>query len=111
MPAQIGSNLGGILCAIGIGMASTKMVWAGVVLFSAFVIFTLITLPVEFNASNRAVAVLEHEGMISRGEVDGTRAVLNAAAMTYVAGALSAIMQLLYFLMRAGLLGGRSDDD
>lgn len=110
-PAQIGSNIGGFLCAIGLAMASTKMVWAGVVLFSAFVVFTLVTLPVEFNASNRAVAVLQQEGMISRGEVDGTRAVLNAAALTYVAGAISAIMQLLYFLMRAGLLGGRDNDE
>jgi Zn-dependent membrane protease YugP len=110
-PAQIGSNLGGILCGIGLAMASTKMVWAGVVLFSAFVIFTLVTLPVEFNASSRAVQVLEHSNMISRDEVAGTRAVLNAAALTYVAGAISAIMQLVYFLFRAGLLGGRSDDD
>jgi len=109
-PAQIGSNIGGILCAVGIAMASTQMVWLGVVLFSAFVIFTLITLPVEFNASNRAVQVLETSGMIMRSEVDGTRAVLNAAAMTYVAGAISAIMQLLYFLIRAGILGGRRDD-
>jgi uncharacterized protein len=109
-PAQIGSNIGGFLCAVGVAMASTNMVWLGVVLFSAFVIFTLVTLPVEFNASNRAVAVLESEGMISRGEVDGTRAVLNAAAMTYVAGAISAIMQLVYFLMRAGLIGGRDED-
>ncbi|HEX5656031.1 MAG TPA: zinc metallopeptidase [Polyangiales bacterium] len=109
-PAQIGSNIGGFLCAAGVAMASTNMVWLGVVLFSAFVIFTLVTLPVEFNASNRAVAVLQSEGMISRGEVDGTRAVLNAAAMTYVAGAISAIMQLVYFLMRAGLLGGRDED-
>lgn len=109
-PAQIGSNIGGMLCAIGIGLASTKMVWAGVVLFSAFVVFTLVTLPVEFNASSRAVAVLEQEGMISRSEVDGTKAVLNAAAMTYVAGAIGAIMQLLYFLMRSGLLGGRDED-
>jgi uncharacterized protein len=109
-PAQFGSNFGVILASIGLAMASTKMVWAGVVLFSAFVIFTLVTLPVEFNASSRAVAVLEQEGMISRGEVDGTRAVLNAAAMTYVAGAISAIMQLLYFLFRAGLLGGRDEE-
>ncbi len=109
-PAQIGSNLGGILCAIGIGLASTKMVLVGVVLFSAFVLFTLVTLPVEFNASNRAVAVLEQTGMITSAEVGGTRAVLNAAAMTYVAGALAAIMQLLYFLLRSGLLGGRNDD-
>jgi Zn-dependent membrane protease YugP len=110
-PAQIGSNFGGFLCAIGFAMASTKMVWAGVILFSAFVVFTLITLPVEFNASNRAVAVLEQSGMIAGSERDGTRAVLNAAAMTYVAGAISAIMTLLYFLIRAGLLGGRGDDD
>lgn len=109
-PAQIGSNLGGILCAVGIGLASTQMVWAGVILFSAFVIFTLITLPVEFNASNRAVQVLETSGMITRSEVDGTRAVLNAAAMTYVAGAISAIMQLFYFLIRAGILGGRREE-
>jgi uncharacterized protein len=110
-PAQIGSNLGGILCAIGVAMASTQMVWAGVVLFSAFVVFTLITLPVEFNASSRAVAVLADSNMIGRDEMDGTRAVLNAAALTYVAGAISAILQLLYFLFRAGLLGGRSNDD
>lgn len=109
-PAQIGSNLGGFLCAIGVAMASTQMVWAGVVLFSAFVIFTLVTLPVEFNASSRAVGVLETSGMITRAEVGGTRAVLNAAALTYVAGAVSAILQLLYFLMRAGILGGRRDD-
>lgn len=109
-PAQIGSNVGGILCAIGVAMASTQMVWAGVVLFSAFVLFTLITLPVEFNASNRAVAVLEQAGMISRSEIDGTRAVLNAAALTYVAGAISAILQLLYFLIRAGILGGRREE-
>jgi uncharacterized protein len=110
-PAQIGSNLGGILAMIGIGLASTQMVWAGVILFSAFVVFTLVTLPVEFNASSRAVAVLQQEGIISRSEVDGTKAVLNAAAMTYVAGALGAIMQLLYFLVRAGILGGRGDED
>jgi Zn-dependent membrane protease YugP len=109
-PAQIGSNLGGILCAIGLAMASTQMVWAGVILFSAFVVFTLITLPVEFNASNRAVAVLEQSGMITRSEIDGTRAVLNAAALTYVAGAISAILQLLYFLVRAGILGGRREE-
>ncbi len=109
-PAQIGSNFGMILSGIGLAMHSTGMVWAGVVLFSAFVIFTLVTLPVEFNASSRAVAVLEQEGIIRSDEVPGTRAVLNAAALTYVAGAITAIMQLLYFLMRAGVLGGRDDD-
>lgn len=109
-PAQIGSNLGTMIATLGIFMASAQLAWAGVILFSAFVLFTLITLPVEFNASNRAVAVLEREGMVARSEVDGARAVLNAAAMTYVAGALSAIMQLLYFAQRAGLLGGRDEE-
>jgi Zn-dependent membrane protease YugP len=110
-PAQIGSNFGGILVMAGAALASTKLMFAGVVLFSAFVVFTLVTLPVEFNASSRAVAVLSEHGIISRSEEAGTRAVLNAAAMTYVAGALASIMQLLYFLIRSGLLGGRSDDD
>jgi Zn-dependent membrane protease YugP len=110
-PAQIGSNLGVLLSGLGLAMASTQMVWAGIVLFSAFVIFTLVTLPVEFNASSRAVQVLESSGMVTSAEVPGARAVLNAAALTYVAGAISAIMQLLYFLMRAGLLGGRSDEE
>ncbi len=114
-PAMIGSNLGGILCAVGIGMqtmsgAGTWMVWAGVVLFSVFVVFTLITLPVEFNASRRAVAALQEGGLITRAEIEPASAVLRAAAMTYVAAAITAILQLLYFLMRAGLLGGRRDE-
>lgn len=110
-PAMVGSNLGGILCAMGIGLQVTGMVWVGIVLFSAFVLFTLVTLPVEFNASKRAVAVLQSSGMIDAHEAPGTSAVLRAAAMTYVAAALGAIMQLLYFLMRAGLLGGGRSDD
>lgn len=109
-PAMIGSNFGGFLAAIGLGLQSTGMIWAGIILFSAFVVFTLITLPVEFDASNRAVAALQEAGMIDRDEMPGTKAVLRAAAMTYVAAAISAILQLVYFLIRAGLLGGRRDD-
>lgn len=114
-PAMIGSNLGGILCAIGLGMQTMSgsvswMVWAGIILFSVFVVFTLVTLPVEFNASSRAVVALQESGLISRSEVDATSAVLRAAAMTYVAAAITAILQLLYFLWRAGLVGGRRDD-
>jgi uncharacterized protein len=109
-PATIGSNLGTVIAGLGLAAQSTGMVWVGVVMFSAFVLFTLVTLPVEFDASNRAVAALEASGMIEPFEVPGTRAVLRAAAMTYVAAAVSAILQLLYFLWRAGILGGRSDD-
>jgi hypothetical protein len=90
---------------------ATGLVWIGIAMFSAFVIFTLITLPVEFNASNRAVAVLEQTGMITAQEVPGTRAVLNAAALTYVAAAIGAVMQLLYLLWQAGLLGDRRSED
>lgn len=113
-PAAIGSNLGGLLCMLGLGMQSfggfgSFFIWAGVVMFSLFVVFTLVTLPVEFNASSRALVVLAEEGIITQAERGPTGAVLRAAAMTYVAAAVTAILQLLYFLMRSGLLG-RSDD-
>lgn len=109
-PAMIGSNMGTMIAGLGLAAQSTGLIWVGVLLFSAFVLFTLVTLPVEFDASNRAVLALEQAGMIDRAEVPGTRAVLRAAAMTYVASALSAIMQLLYFLWRAGVFGGRRDE-
>jgi hypothetical protein len=107
-PAMIGSNLGMYVVFGGMLLNFSGLIWVGIVLFSAFVIFTLITLPVEFNASSRAVAVLEQSGMITPAESGPTRAVLNAAALTYVAAAISAILQLVYLLWRAGLLGGNS---
>jgi hypothetical protein len=108
-PAMIGSNLGITLAGLGLFVQASGLVWAGIILFSAFVVFTLVTLPVEFNASSRAVAALRQSGMLSPREVDGASAVLSAAAMTYVASAVSAIIQLLYFLWRAGLVGRQSD--
>lgn len=108
-PAMIGSNLGTILAGVGLMMQSAGLLWVGIVFFTAFVLFTLVTLPVEFDASNRAVRALQETGMIAADEVDGTQAVLKAAAMTYVAAAVSALLQLLYFLLRAGVLGGRRD--
>jgi len=109
-PAMIGSNLSSLVLTLGFMSHLTGLVWIGIILFSAFVVFTLVTLPVEFDASNRAVAALQETGMIDRDEAPGAKAVLRAAAMTYVAAAIAAILQLLYFLMRAGLLGGRRDD-
>ena len=73
-------------------------------LFRSAVVFQLITLPVEFDASRRAVAVLAGQGFVSAAELEGVKKVLNAAAMTYVAAAAAAVLQLLYFLLRAGLL-------
>jgi Zn-dependent membrane protease YugP len=72
-----------------------------VIFFSAFVVFTFVTLPVEFDASKRAVLSLQDTGMILPHEAPGTRAVLNAAALNYVASAVSAILQLAYFALRA----------
>jgi Zn-dependent membrane protease YugP len=108
-PAQLGSNLGVLLLVGGMFLASAKLIWLGIILFSAFVLFTLVTLPVELNASSRAVKVLEQYGIITTGEQAGARAVLNAAALTYVAGALSAIAQLAYFVFRSGILSRDED--
>ncbi len=107
--ASIGSSLSWIIIFAGFILGFMGLVKVGIVLFSAVVLFQLITLPVEFNASSRAKEMLASYGLISQGELAGVRKVLSAAAMTYVAAAASSIMTLLYFLIRAGLLGGRDD--
>jgi Zn-dependent membrane protease YugP len=107
--AQFGSNFAWIAIIIGFLLGSMGLVKAGIILFSAVVFFQLLTLPVEFNASSRAKEMLASYGLLSSGELAGVRKVLSAAAMTYVAAAASSIMTLLYFLLRAGLLGGRDD--
>jgi Zn-dependent membrane protease YugP len=112
--AQLGSNLGVILFFVGMIMgaaAGNELGWtialAGVALFAGAVAFTLVTLPVEFNASSRAREMLMRNGLVSRQEMDGVSQMLNAAALTYVAAAAQAISQLLYFVLI--LLGGRRD--
>jgi Zn-dependent membrane protease YugP len=107
--ANIGSTLSWIIIFAGFILGFMGLVKIGIVLFSAVVVFQVITLPVEFNASSRAKEMLASYGLISQGELQGVRKVLSAAAMTYVAAAASSIMTLLYFLIRAGLLGGRDD--
>lgn len=109
-PAMFGTNLGMYMVLGGLLLQLPALTWVGIVLFTAFVAFTLVTLPVEFNASNRAVAQLQSAGMIAPDEVAPTRKVLNAAALTYVAAAISAVMTLLYLLFRAGVLGGRDEE-
>lgn len=106
-PAMIGQNLGMYAVIGGAFFNMSGLIWVGIILFSAFLLFTLITLPVEFNASSRAVAVLQDTGMVTADEAPHTRKVLNAAAMTYVAAAIAAVLQLLYLLYRAGVIGGR----
>lgn len=106
--ANLGSQLGFFLFFIGLFFTqSSFLVDLGIVLFSFFVFFTVLTLPVEFNASNRAMAMLTEGGFLERGsEESGARKVLNAAALTYVAAAATAILQLVRML----LIRGRNDD-
>lgn len=106
-----GSNLGMILLPLGLYLQIAGLIWIGLILFSTMVFFSLVTLPVEFDASSRAVAELERLGLARGEDRDLSRKVLNAAALTYVASAVSAILQLLYFAWRAGLLGGGRSDD
>lgn len=110
-PAMLGSNLGMVVMGLGLATQVSGMVWLGVLMFSAFVVFTLVTLPVEFDASSRAVAALVDNDIITRNEAVDTKKVLDAAALTYVAAAIAAVMQLLYFLWRAGLLGGSRQEE
>jgi len=84
---------------IGMIFASSNLIMIGILLFSAVVLFHIVTLPVEFNASNRAVLQLSQIGLISNEEVPMVKKVLSAAALTYVAAALSAIANLLYYVM------------
>jgi hypothetical protein len=105
---NIGSNLGWILIMAGLLLNFTGLAWLGVIVFSAGAVFALATLPVEFDASARAKRLLADSGIIvGEDEQRGVNAVLNAAALTYVAALVTAVMQLLYFV---SLVGGRSRD-
>lgn len=108
--ANFGSALAWPLILIGLlitGETSVFLINLGILLFSAAVLFQLVTLPVEFNASRRAVDVLGASGMLYPDELSSVKKVLGAAALTYVAGAASAILQLLRLLI---LTGGRRND-
>lgn len=106
--ANFGSNLAFPLFLIGLFIANTDLMRAGIYLFAAVVVFQLVTLPVEFNASSRAMAILEGNGYVTARELEGTRSVLNAAALTYVAAALVGILNLVRLLVLSGVL--RRDD-
>ena len=101
--------IGGIML-IGAGVAFGKIVFLiGAIAFSLLLLFQLITLPVEFNASARAKALVVEAGIVNQQEVGGVSKVLFAAAMTYVAAFVQTLLTLLYFVWRSGLLGGRND--
>lgn len=97
--ATIGSQLWIFPAFIGLILGSTGLVNVGLVLFLAVVIFQLVTLPVEFDASRRALVALEGGGLLAQTELDGARKVLQAAALTYVAALAASIGQLIYFFV------------
>ncbi|NLB61897.1 MAG: zinc metallopeptidase, partial [Clostridiales bacterium] len=103
--ASFGSGIAPWLVLIGFFMNALGLMWAGVILYSVVLLFQLATLPVEFNASSRAIAMLSQGGYIEYDEEVGARKVLNAAAATYVVAALASAVTLLRFLMI--LNGGR----
>jgi Zn-dependent membrane protease YugP len=113
------ANLGGglsmvvIILAFFLGgttsEAGSTMAWVGIALFGTTTVFTLVTLPVEFDASRRALATLQQGGYMAPDEVAGARKVLGAAALTYVAAFISSLLTLLYWAWALGLLGGRRD--
>ena len=106
--ANIGSKLSWPLILIGLLIGYTPLAQIGVILFLAVVLFQLITLPVEFNASHRALQVLKQDSMLSMDELSGARKVLTAAALTYVAALFSTILQLWRLVMIVN--GGRRRD-
>jgi uncharacterized protein len=97
--ATIGQSLWFLPVVLGLILGLTGLVTVGLVLFAAIVLFQLVTLPVEFDASKRALTALEGQGLLAADEVPGARAVLNAAALTYVAGFVAALGQLVYFFV------------
>jgi Zn-dependent membrane protease YugP len=107
--AGIGSNLSWIVIVVGFVLHLAGLIYVGIALFSLTVIFQLVNLPVEFDASRRARLALVDAELISPDEAVVVKRVLDAAALTYVAATLTSILTLLYFLYRSGLLGGRRD--
>ena len=105
---SIGSNLGWILIMLGLVLQQINIAWLGVIAFSGGALFALATLPVDFNASARAKELLYSTGIIqTEEERRGVNTVLNAAALTYVAGLITAVLQLFYYVF---LVGGRRRD-
>jgi Zn-dependent membrane protease YugP len=107
--AGIGSNLSWIIIMAGFLLHAAGLIYVGIAAFSVTVVFQLVNLPVEFDASRRARIALVDAGLVTTEEDTTVAKVLNAAALTYVAATLTAVLTLIYFLLRSGLLGGRRD--
>jgi Zn-dependent membrane protease YugP len=108
-PAQIGASIAPMIIIAGFFMQAPVLVNVGLIAFGALVLFQLVTLPVEFDASNRAKALVVETGIVGPHEREGMDRVLNAAALTYVAAAVTGIMTLLYYILRFGGMGSSDD--
>lgn len=107
--ASIAPTVSYILIFIGFLMQAGGLIMLGIALFGAAVLFAIVTLPVEYNASARAKLLMQQAGIVNAREAKGAGEVLNAAFLTYVAAAVNSLLILLYYLYRAGLFGGRRD--
>ena len=108
--ANIGSQFSYLVLMAGLLLQMTSLLYGACILFGCAFLFTIVTLPVEWDASARAKTAMIQCGLLSPQEERHAASVLNAAFMTYVASAISALLTLLYYLFRAGLLGGRRRD-
>ena len=104
---NVSSSFSYIVLIGGFMLGMSNLVYLGIILFSVAVLFSIVTLPVEWDASNRAKMLMVQCGVVERSEAAGAGAVLNAAFLTYLAAAVSSALTLLYYLWRAGIIGGR----
>jgi uncharacterized protein len=95
---KVSAWVGPIMFIIGLMLSIAQLAWAGIILFSASAVFAIVTLPVELNASSRALHMLQSNGVLSAQEMPGAQAVLGAAALTYVAAVAQSVLQVLYFV-------------
>lgn len=105
--ASFGSSAGMVLLFLGLLMNVPWLLLIGILLFSCVVLFQIVNLPVEFNASSRAKVLLVDLGLVDRQEMGPVKSVLNAAALTYVAGTLQSVLTLLYYILRYSSGGQR----
>lgn len=104
---NIGSNLGYILFFVGLIFNALNLAQLGLILFASTTVFALVTLPVEFNASSRGMRFIEKYNLIEEDKISGAKKVLSAAALTYIAGFVTSILNLLYYV---NILQGRKEN-
>ncbi|MEO8289274.1 MAG: zinc metallopeptidase [Chloroflexota bacterium] len=108
--ASLGSNIGIWLVILGLILNVVGLAWLGIGAFALGTLFALLTLPVELDASSRAMQMLTNTGLVDRTEYGQAKSVLRAAAFTYVAGLAVSVLNLLYYVMLVSGMGGRSRD-